>query len=127
MQDDRTTLRPALEHCGELAWTEKSNRFGWSRYLGRKPTEGMAPQYAVPARRGDLAGLPPAWIGVGTLDLFHDEDVDYARRLEAAGVACSLDVVPGAFHASDTMLDAPTASRFRTRMLLALRDGLGLT
>ncbi|MFD7475795.1 hypothetical protein ACFV8Z_27475 [Streptomyces sp. NPDC059837] len=24
--------------------------------------------------------MPPAWIGVGTLDLFHDEDVEYARR-----------------------------------------------
>ncbi|MFG3621362.1 hypothetical protein [Nocardia sp. NPDC047654] len=33
----------------------------------------MCPRY------GDLSDLPPAWIGVGTNDLFHDEDVAYAR------------------------------------------------
>jgi len=46
----------------------------------------------------DLSGLPPAFIGVGSLDLFHDEDVEYARRLNNAGVGCELIVVPGAFH-----------------------------
>jgi hypothetical protein len=39
--------------------------------------------YAAPARRDDLSGLPPTWIGVGTADLFHDECVDYANRLRA--------------------------------------------
>ena len=56
----------------------------------------------------DLAGLPPAWIGVGTLDLFHTEDLNYARRLEAAGVACDVLEVPGAFHGFDKL--APNAS-----------------
>jgi acetyl esterase/lipase len=41
---------------------------------------------AVPARLEDLTGLPPAWWGVGTLDLFHDEDIAYAERLRAADV-----------------------------------------
>jgi acetyl esterase/lipase len=55
----------------------------------------------VPARHEDLTGLPPAWIGVGTHDLFHDEDLAYAERLRAAGVACTLEVVPGAYHGFD--------------------------
>ncbi len=56
------------------------------------------PDDAVPARADDLSGLPPAWIGVGTLDLFHDEDLEYAERLRAAGVPCEVSVVEGAFH-----------------------------
>jgi acetyl esterase/lipase len=49
----------------------------------------------------DLTGLPPAWIGVGELDLFYSEDVDYAERLSACGVACTLVTVAGMYHGAD--------------------------
>ena len=61
----------------------------------------------MPARREDLSGLAPAWIGVGTHDLFHDEDLAYAERLNSAGVPCQVEIVPGAFHGFD--LFAPKA------------------
>lgn len=96
MIDDRSGSRPGLDHPGHRLWTQKSNRFGWRAYLG-----GADPAVAVPARRTDLSGLPPAWVGVGTLDVFHDEDVDYAERLRTAGVPCELEVVPGAYHGFD--------------------------
>lgn len=70
MLDDRTTLRKVAGHVGELVWTRGSNRFAWTCYLGRPPRWDCAPAYAAPARRTDLSGLPPTWIGVGTLDLF---------------------------------------------------------
>ncbi|MDO5628514.1 MAG: alpha/beta hydrolase fold domain-containing protein [Mobilicoccus sp.] len=79
--------------------------------------------YAAPARRTDLAGLAPAWIGVGTLDLFHDEDVDYAERLAAAGVPVDLVVVDGMWHAADMVVDSPTMAQFRSSMTDALRHG----
>jgi hypothetical protein len=66
------------------------------------------PPLAAPARYDDLSGLPSAWIGVGTNDLFHDEDVTYARRLQQAGVASTLHVVPGAYHNFDS-IEAKTA------------------
>jgi acetyl esterase/lipase len=43
---------------------------------------------AVPARLEDLTGLPPAWWGVGTLGLFHDENIAYAERLRTVDVPC---------------------------------------
>jgi acetyl esterase/lipase len=96
MLDDRSGDRSAPDDPGQRLWDKKSNRFGWSSYLG-----GADPDVAVPGRRTDLSSLPPAWIGVGTLDLFHDEDVEYARRLRDAGVPCELEIVPGAFHGFD--------------------------
>lgn len=96
MLDDRTVGRKELDHPGQRLWNQTSNRFGWHAYL-----RDADPEVAVPARRTDLAGLPPAWVGVGTLDLFHDEDVAYAQRLRDAGVPCELTVVPGAFHGFD--------------------------
>ena len=98
MLDDRSADRTDLDSTGYRLWNQSSNKFGWASYLG-----DADPDIAVPARRQDLSGLPPAWMGVGTLDLFHDEDLAYAERLEAAGVPCEVDVVQGAFHGFDAL------------------------
>ena len=125
MLDDRTVLRTDQDTRGVRAWTPKSNRYGWTSYLGRQPGGADVPPYAAPARRDDLHGLPPAWIGVGTLDLFEDEDREYARRLTEAGVPCELHVVPGAFHGFDAMFrDAPVSRAFWTEQAAALRRAL---
>ncbi|CDO86498.1 alpha/beta hydrolase fold protein [Mycobacterium triplex] len=94
MLDDRSSL--TAEKPTYRLWNTHSNRFGWTAYLG-----DADPRVAVPARRDDLSGLAPAWIGVGTHDLFHDEDLAYAERLRAAGVPCEVEIIPGAFHGFD--------------------------
>ena len=83
------------------------------------------PPLAAPARYEDLSGLPPAWIGVGTNDLFHDEDVEYARRLQQAGVDCTLHVVPGAYHNFDsTEAKAAVSRAFAKAQIAALDEAL---
>jgi acetyl esterase/lipase len=125
MLDDRTTLRPDLDDRHLRLWSGRSNRFGWRSYLGADPGfPGVAPT-AAPARADDLSGLPPAWVGVGTLDLFHDEDAEYARRLREAGVACELEVVQGAFHGFDVAVPkAGVSRRFRDSQVAALDAAL---
>ncbi|MCX6465945.1 MAG: alpha/beta hydrolase [Pseudonocardiales bacterium] len=98
MLDDRTAARRELDGAGHRVWDNTLNRFGWASYLGVEPGAPQVPAGAVPARRDDLAGLPPTWIGVGDIDLFHDEDLAYAERLRAAGVPVRVDVVRGAPH-----------------------------
>lgn len=125
MLDDRTVLRTDLDTRGVRVWTPRSNRFGWTSYLGQEPGSAGVSPYAAPARRDDLSGLPPAWIGVGTLDLFHDEDVTYAARLRRAGVPCELLVVPGAFHGFDGIFARRAVSRgFGAAQVRALREAL---
>ncbi len=127
MLDDRTTLRRERDIRSVFAWTPRSNRYGWSSYLGHRPGAVEPPPYAVPARRTDLTGLPPAWIGVGDLDLFYDEDVAYARRLQASDVPCDLQVTPGMYHGADVALGekSPLMVTFRRRMLTALDQAIG--
>ncbi len=132
MLDDRTgSSRRVPAHVGKLVWTSAENRFGWQSFLGQKPGLAKAPRGAVPARLTNLTGLPPAFIGVGSLDLFHDEDVDYAQRLNDAGVGCELIVVPGAFHGFDlAALFEPKnrlAAWFNATKLNALRQGLKIS
>jgi acetyl esterase/lipase len=79
-------------------WNPESNEFGWKSYLGDLFGGEEIPYYAAPARAGDLAGLPPTYIMVGTLDGFADEDINYAMRLNHAGVEVELHVYPGAPH-----------------------------
>jgi acetyl esterase/lipase len=103
MLDDRSASQPGLNSRDYRMWNQQTNRFAWRYYLG-----GTDPEIAVPARNPCLSGVAPAWIGVGTLDLFHDENVTYAKRLTEAGVPCQLEIVPGAFHAFDRF--APKAA-----------------
>lgn len=125
MLDDRTasTVEPA-PHVGEFIWTRASNRFGWECLLGHAPGgEGVSP-YAAPARAPSLAGLPPTGVWVGALDLFLEEDVEYARRLLLAGVPTELHVYPGAFHGFMFAAQAQVTQAFARDYEQALRRAL---
>jgi acetyl esterase/lipase len=121
MLDDRTVLR----FNGSIkahVWTPKANRYGWTSFLGCKPGSTDVPPYSVAARRQDLTGLPPMWIGVGTLDMFHDEDVAYARRLQDSGTDVELFVSAGAFHGFDGLFpNTSPAIAFQQAQIDALR------
>ncbi len=106
MLDDRTAARTELDAIGHPLWNNRANRAGWRSYLGRDPGLGEPVPYAVPARCDRLDGLPPSWVGVGDIDLFHDEDRAYALRLQAAGVETVLDVVSGAPHGFESWAEA---------------------
>jgi acetyl esterase/lipase len=111
MLDDRTVARTDADTRLVRGWTPRANRFGWATYTAGEPGRPGVSPYAAPARREDLTGLPPAWIGVGSVDLFHDEDVAYARRLIEAGVPCDLFIVPGATHGFDQMFAKTDVAR----------------
>ena len=121
MLDDRTVVGPSADDRNLRLWNTASNRFGWRSYLGTEPGGTTVSGLAAPARAEDLSGLPPAWIGVGSLDLFAAEDAAYADRLRAAGVPCKLLVVPGAFHGFDLVsANAPVSQSFRAAQVDAL-------
>ena len=94
-----------------LMWSAKSNEFGWRAYLGQLYDTDDVPVYAAAARRTQLKGLPPCFISVGALDGFHDEDVDYATRLNHAGVPTELHVYPGAPHGYHVAVESDIARR----------------
>jgi acetyl esterase/lipase len=126
MLDDRTATRPDDGARKRRLWSNASNRFGWLSYLGQAPGGDGVDGLAAPARVDDLAHLPPAWIGVGTADLFYEEDLAYAERLTAAGVACEVNVVQGAFHGFDAVRPkAGVSETFRASQVAALAAALG--
>jgi acetyl esterase/lipase len=129
MLDDRTgSTNRVPPHIGHFLWTEAANRFGWSSLLGMPAGSASPPPGSVPARVENLSGLAPAFIGVGSIDLFFPEDLEYAKRLALSGVSTELFVVPGAYHGFD--LVAPEAKlmvQFRDVWQSALRRGLKLS
>ena len=110
MLDDRTvTPDPLLD--GIASWTYRSNAIGWEALLGdQRGTDAVSP-VAAPARLADLRGLPPTYIEVGALDIFRDEDVDFAMRLLAAGVPTELHVHPGLVHGFDQFAPGAAVTR----------------
>lgn len=99
MLDDRQRTRSSRLD-GLHVWNKHSNEFGWRSYLGELYGTDDVPVLAAPARAldHDLPGLPPAFVAVGSIDGFHDEDVEYATRLNHAGVPTELHVYPGVPH-----------------------------
>lgn len=121
MIDDRTCVRDPHPFTGEFVWQMQNNHFGWASLLGQEPgSEGVSP-YAAAARAEDLSGLPPAFLSVGALDLFLEEDLDYARRLTRAGVPVELHLWPGAFHAFEAMPGNAVADGARAASFNALQ------
>jgi len=125
MIDDRTAANRDLDAGEHFLWNNTANAFGWRSYLAQRPGAGSTPAYGAPSRRDDLKGLPPAWLGTSTLDLFHDEDTLYAERLRAAGVPVDFVDVAAAPHGFHVFAaDAPLSRDFVTQARQWLRDRL---
>lgn len=107
MLDDRNCTASALEITDVGMWDLGASMEAWAWYLDGQEADS----YAAPARADDLSGLPPAYMDVGELDMFRDEDVDMALRLNRAGVPCELHVYPGAYHASEFFAPAAALSK----------------
>jgi triacylglycerol lipase len=122
MLDDRTcALIEPHPYAGEFIWTPHNNAFGWGALLGCEPgSPGVSP-YAAAARADDLSGLPPTFISTGALDLFVDEDIEYARRLNRAGVPVEFHLYPGGFHGYDLHPTARVALQARADSRTALK------
>lgn len=123
MLDDRNTV-PDPELTPFAAWTYDDNATGWGALLGDAAGGPGVSPYAAPARLTDAAGLPAAYIEVGQLDVFRDEDLDYALRLSRAGVPVEFHLHPGVIHEFDQVaFDTDVARRAtadRIRVLASL-------
>jgi acetyl esterase/lipase len=105
-------------------WSRENNRVGWEAYLGESPDDSLLP-YAAPALAEDLSGLPAAYIPVGSLDLFLEENKVYAARLIDARVQCDTQIYDGGFHAFSSIApEAKISKKFEQDLTEALRKGL---
>lgn len=104
---------------GEFIWTRASNRFGWRALQGDYKIDDARCGWFSPSLAEDLSNLPPAYIATGSLDLFFDENLDYARRLVAAGVPVDLHSYAGAIHAFNAIPGAALSQRFNGGLLAA--------
>jgi acetyl esterase/lipase len=123
MLDDRNTVADPLL-AATATWTYDQNYTGWHALLGEELGKPAVSPVAAPARLTDFAGLAPAYIEVGELDIFRDESIRYAQNLMRAGVSCELHVYPGSPHGHDWLdPDAAISRRAvagRTRLITAL-------
>ena len=106
---------------GRYIWTRVSNGYAWSACLSgtsadAKTIAGLAP---------DLAGLPPAFLAVGALDLFVHDNLAYASRLLMAGCPVEAHLYAGAIHGFDRMVDAAVSVRYTRDMVAFVERHLG--
>jgi acetyl esterase/lipase len=130
MIDDRCVTSSSHMVTDKRIWNRHSNLMGWKHYLNKEDTCEKQPyesisQYAAATRATDLTGLPPAYIAVGSVDAFVDEDCEYAARLQQSGVAVQLEVFDGGFHGFEFIAPKAKISQdARELHYQALRDAL---
>jgi acetyl esterase/lipase len=113
MLDDRTST-PDPQIAPFAGWTYDDNVTGWNALLGERAGGSPGDPSAAPARLADASSLPPAYIEVGQLDIFRDEDVRYALTLSHSGVPVELHLHPGVPHEYDAIaFDADVSRRAR--------------
>ncbi|MBA4025334.1 MAG: alpha/beta hydrolase [Gordonia sp.] len=122
MLDDRNETGSSRAITGVGIWDRSANVEAWEWFLGGQQVD----EFAAPSRAADLSGLPPTFIDVGDVDLFRDEDIEFATRLVQAGVPTELHVYPGAYHGSETFApDAELSRRIWSNRLAALERAFG--
>ena len=110
MLDDRT--REPDPHIAPFAlWSYDDSATAWPALLGDAAGGPDVPATAAPARLEDATGLPPAYIEVGQIDVFRDEDLAYATKLSRAGVRVEFHLHPGASHEFDSIAFASDVAR----------------
>jgi acetyl esterase/lipase len=109
MIDHRMETKSAREMIGTPSWDRRSNALAWQNYLGH--LVGDIPDYASPALRQDLSGMPPTISFVGDLEPFKDETINYIDALKRAGVPTKFKLYEGGFHGFEAMAPKAAISR----------------
>jgi acetyl esterase/lipase len=123
--DDRLQSASSLRIIDPRVWSRDKAVMSWQMYLGESH-HGKPSPYAAPARARDLSGLPSTTIFVEEYDVLHDEAVDYANRLESAGISVELKSYPGTFHAHFAFApDAAISKRTVTDMFNSVKRVFG--
>ncbi|WP_436936304.1 alpha/beta hydrolase [Halovenus marina] len=122
MLDDRNTTESSKQVTDIGMWDREMNIRAWEAYLGDQRGEDNIPPYAAPGRVEDLSGLPPAFLDIGTHDVFRDETAAYAGRLAKDGVQTEYHLWPGACHGYTTFVpDAQLSEETWTVRMNALQ------
>ncbi|WAO96525.1 Abhydrolase-3 domain-containing protein [Fusarium falciforme] len=121
MLDDRTKVKDDDPSIELMVWKPDANVVAWDAYLSEARKNSDILPYAVPARAASLRGLPPTYIEVGALDLFRDEDIEYASRLAREDVEVEFHLWPGLPHGFDGFLNLSWYERAKESRMSALK------
>jgi acetyl esterase len=96
-------------------WNLAKNKEMWAAYLKNGDHGKIA--YASPIKAASLVDLPPAYVETAEFDCLRDEGVNYARKLEKAGVLVELSETKGTIHGYDIVFKSIAKKNFEKRII----------
>lgn len=111
MLDDSNSTPSSHMVTDQRLWSRAANELAWRYYLGPSYGTDEVSPYAAPARMVDLAGVAPATTLTAALDMFVDEEVEYAMLLMRAGASTEPHVhggAPSGFYGMNASVEVST-------------------
>jgi triacylglycerol lipase len=109
---------------GEFVWTRQQNQFSWSCLRGKQTIDADRIQYFSPSLAKNVAGLPRCYMAAGSVDLFLEENIEYALRLVRAGIAVEIHSYAGGVHSFDLVAEASVSRCFAADLANCLKRWL---
>lgn len=107
---DHRMITESSKMTGAPVWSSENNQFGWKHYLKGLSNQPI-PAYASPTLNSDYTDFPPTISFVGDLEPFLDENINYIKALENAGVPTKFKIFENAFHAFETVAPKTTIGK----------------
>ncbi|QJU58148.1 alpha/beta hydrolase [Sphingomonas sp. AP4-R1] len=128
MLDHRTggpDVPPGNSTAGEFVWTASNNLFAWEKLKGSYRIDDDRAAWFSPSLLQEFSGFPKTLMLVGSLDLFVDENLEFARKLVAAGVPTELHLYPDAAHGFEALPTTSVPMRAEGDLIVGIAHMLG--
>lgn len=114
--DRSCSSRTATDYVDAPMFNAIANKKMWEVYLQDYAGKNIPP-YAAAGDCQNLQGLPTAYVETAEFDPLCDEGIEYAKRLQAAGVFVTLHETKGTVHGYDTVPESEiTKDTFKRRI-----------
>ena len=97
--DRRMKTQSMNKYTDTPIWNSRLSKKMWELYLPDSNVENI--EYASPIEAPDLSGLPNTYIETAEFDCLHDEGMEYAKALKAAGNTVFLNETKNTIHGFD--------------------------
>lgn len=118
--DAQTLTESMIKYSDAPIWSLANNRVMWDLYLANATPEEK--NIASPMQNKLPHRVPGTYIETAEFDCLHDDGIEYAKKLKAAGADVEIHETKRTIHGYDSTLDSEITRYSMKKRIVALRN-----